>query len=274
MYKKLRIVRILLAALFLIATVLCFLLGHQAPKLVSGTAKLHMAPLYLAETAGATLTWLIISLVWGRIYCSTVCPIGALQDVMLLIRRKIPALNKPFHYRKASKVRLHILILYIICLVCGLAVVPLALEPWFMVGNATLLMGESRMANIWASYGFSALWGMIFGAVALAVILPWALWRGREFCNTVCPLGTLMGCLSRRAAFRITIDGDKCTSCLICQDNCRASAINVAGRYVDNGKCVRCLECAAKCPEKAIRYTQDRNRPSTPLFMRTRRKAL
>ena len=268
--KKIWVVRILLAAAFLVATVLFFILGEEGtPAAVTHVRRLHITPVYFAETAGVTLVWLIITLVWGRIYCSTVCPIGAIQDIMLHVRRRIPRLNKPFRYTKPSRIRHHILIIYIACLIAGLVAVPLILEPWFITSNAVQCLGGNHSA--WAAYGFSALWGVICGIVSLLVIFPWALLRGREFCNTVCPLGTAMSYLSRRSAFQIVIDGDKCVSCMKCEENCRASCIKVVSRYVDNTRCVRCMECVARCPEGAIRYTQDRQRPITPLFGKVKR---
>lgn len=269
--KKLRIARIVLSALFLAATAACFIFDADSiPAAVSNTRRLHMAPLYMAESAGVIGVWLLITLVWGRIYCSTVCPVGALQDLMLHLRRRIPALDKPFRLRRPPVVRHHVLVVYVICLVTGLTVVPLMLEPWFIAGNMTQLFGAGRMAEIWVRYGFPAAWGVVCGLLSIAVILPWALLRGREFCNSVCPLGTAMGYLSSRAAFQIAIDGDRCISCMRCQDNCRSSGIKVVSRYVDNSRCVRCFECVARCPQGAIRYTQERRRPASPLFGRVR----
>jgi hypothetical protein len=269
--KKIWIIRCVLAAAFLVCAVLCFVLGEEkTPAALAATRRLQIVPMYLAEGAGVIAVWLLITLVWGRIYCSTVCPVGTLQDVMLHVRRRIPALNRPFRYTRPQRMRHHVLIVYVACLVLGLGVIPLVLEPWFMTGNMVQAAGLHGH-GLWAKCGYSALWGVIWGAVSLAILLPWALLRGREFCNTVCPLGTVMGYLSRRSAFQIVIDGDRCTSCMRCQDNCRASCIKVVSRYVDNSRCVRCLECVAKCPEQAIRYTQDRQRPATPLFTRIRR---
>ena len=267
--KRLYIARVILAVAFLVAAILCFTTGYsQRSAILAGTRHLHIMPLYFAESAGVIAVWLVITLVWGRIYCSTVCPVGTLQDMMLLIRRRIPALNRPFRYRHPQPARWHVLVVYMICLVAGLAVLPLILEPWFITGNIVTLFGGRGMSQIWLSYGFSSLWGVICGLLSLLVLLPWALLRGREFCNSVCPVGTVLGTVSRHAAFRIEIDGDRCVSCMRCQDNCRTGSIKVVSRYVDNGRCVRCMECVSRCPSSAIRYTQDRRRPATPLFSR------
>lgn len=268
--KKLRIIRIVLAAAFLVASVLCFVLGREAqPRVIAGAVagaeRLQIEPLYFAESAGVILVWLIITLVWGRIYCSTVCPVGALADVMLHLRRRIPALNKPFSYSKPRRIRYHLLLVYAVSLAMGLTVVPLVFDPWFVMGNMLQPFG-GKISALWVKCGYSALWGMIWGVESVIILLPWALLRGREFCNTVCPVGTVLGYVSRRSAFRINIDGDRCISCMKCQDNCRSSCIKVAERYVDNGRCVKCFECVAHCPQNAIRYTQERRRPASPLF--------
>lgn len=267
MMKKIYIGRLVLAAAFFVATLLYFIIGEAgAPEAIGRLKRLHMMPLYLAETAGVTIVWLLISLVWGRIYCSTVCPIGTLQDLMLRLRRRIPRLDKPFRYRRARKMRHHILLIYIICVCASVAIFPLVIEPWFMTGNICTLFGSHVMTSVWSRYGFSAIWGILSGTLSLIVLLPWALLRGREFCNTICPLGTAMGYMSRYSAFQIMFDPDKCISCMKCEDNCRSNCIKVISRYVDNQRCVRCMECVAKCPADAIRYSQQQHRPLSPLF--------
>lgn len=264
MMKKLWLIRLLLAVAFLVTTVLVCVFGHDTPVFLQRIGRLHIVPLYLAESAGVIVVWLLITLVWGRVYCSTVCPVGTLQDIMLRIRRRVPSLNKEFRYRKASRIRHHIFIVYLVCLLTGLVVVPLVVEPLFITANGVQAFGGSH--SVWVQYGFSAAWGVVWGIVSSGVILPWSLLHGRRFCNTVCPLGTAMSYLSAHSAYQISIDGNKCVSCMRCQDNCRAECIQVSRRYVDNARCVRCMECVAKCPSGAIRYTQTRHRPLTPLF--------
>ena len=272
--KKLRIIRIVLAAIFFVATVLYFVFGEESHPVLRHAARLQIIPLYLSETAGVVLVWGLITLVWGRIYCSTVCPVGTLQDIVIRVRRRVPTLNRPFRYKRGRRIRHHILVVYVVCLVIGLGVVPLVVEPWFMFGNITSLFGTSHAARLWAGYSFGALAGMLAGIVSALVILPYALLRGRDFCNDICPLGTAMGYLASRSAFQIVINPDKCTGCMECEYGCKASCIKVVSRYVDNSRCVRCFDCVARCPEKAISYTQDRHRPSTPLFARRKRQGV
>jgi polyferredoxin len=265
MRKILRISRIVLAVLFFSTTLLYFFLGDASPESVEKSARVHIAPMLISESAGLLLAWLLATLLLGRVYCSAVCPIGIFTDavcrVSSLMRRK-----RVQGYKRPGIARLHILIVYAVCVTLGFVVVPLIMEPWAMFGNITTLFGAGTMETLWARYGYGAAVGVAAGVVSLILVLLYALLRGRGFCNEICPVGAAMSYLSRIAIFKITIDGDKCVSCMKCQEGCKAAAINVASRYVDNSKCLRCFNCVAACGDDAISLTCDRHRPTTPLI--------
>ena len=76
----------------------------------------------------------------------------------------------------------------------------------------------------------------------------------RQNCNTICPVGTILSFFARFSWFKISIDGDKCVSCRLCEKNCKASAIDVKTGRIDYSRCVVCGNCIGKCNKDAIRY--------------------
>ena len=78
---------------------------------------------------------------------------------------------------------------------------------------------------------------------------------GRLYCNTVCPVGSLLAVLSRRPLFRIAIDENACVGSGLCERTCKAGCIDAKARTVDAGRCVACFDCLNACRKGAIRYT-------------------
>ena len=84
------------------------------------------------------------------------------------------------------------------------------------------------------------------------IILAWK--NGRTYCNTICPVGTVLGLLSRFSLFRPVIDTKKCNGCQSCARNCKASCIDAKNHIIDYSRCVACMDCIEKCRQGAIRY--------------------
>lgn len=230
----------------------------------------------LSATAGATFVWLLLTFLFGRIYCSTACPVGFFSDlVFTLSRRYGPLRHKQFSYRPHAPYATHVLILYLVALAFSISVIPFLIEPWNMARNVASTINRGAIQDTWGSLhyigtgafaGITA--GVISGAVTLVVLIFLAARGGRTFCTRFCPLGTAMGLLGDRTMFHLEVDPDKCISCGKCENNCRAQCVKSVTRYIDNSRCVRCFECIAHCPAEAIRFQRNRNRPATPLFRR------
>jgi ferredoxin len=92
-------------------------------------------------------------------------------------------------------------------------------------------------------------------AVVTLVVLAVLAWRnGRTYCNTICPVGTVLGFLSRFSLLKPVIDTEKCINCNICSKNCKAACIDIPNHKIDYSRCVTCMNCIEKCPKKAISY--------------------
>lgn len=278
--RDLRTIRIFLASLFIAAAAAYLFIGSGITPVAMGAEKVQIIPSMLTMTMGATGFWLVATFVFGRIYCSTVCPVGALQDSATWLRRRLGAsktfgrlrlrrgarpIFAPFRYRNAGKWRGVVLLAYTLCLLLGLMAFATIIEPWNMLRSAARATNAGACAPWLIASGHV----MLGAAFALAVLLAvWiaALIGGRRFCTEICPIGTLLGAVSHVAIYRIEIDPDRCTNCMRCEEVCKTEGIKVAGRYVDNERCVRCFDCLKVCPDDAINFQRGRNRRITPLL--------
>ncbi len=272
--KLLRIVRISLAALAFVASAAALLMGAEVHPVARLAEKSQIILSSLSITAGTAIVWLLLTFLFGRVYCSTVCPVGTMSDLFLKIRRLIPGLrHKPFRYRPRSKVSVHILWVYVVCLVAGVVGVPFLIEPWNIMRNMAATVRPEAVSATWATIGMGTITGVVGGLVAAILIAVTSVLRGREFCTVVCPLGTALGYVSAYSLYHLEIDRDKCVSCGLCEDICRSQCVKMVSRHIDDTRCVRCFDCVAKCPNDAIRFQVNRNRPATPLMLRAKKRS-
>lgn len=270
MKHTLRHIRILLSLLILALSVVWALhsLGAPAPSRIARA--LQITPCAALSSMGATLTaaiiWLAATFLLGRVYCSTVCPVGTLQDAAIRLRRFLPAKRRRFSYRKPGRRRFIMLALYILSFILAIGCVPLLLEPWPAFVNAISRLTGSGMHPSLAALGTGASMGLICALLSVLLVFMYALFTGREFCNEVCPVGTLLQIPASRSLMHIELYPDKCNACLKCQDVCKASCIDIKSRTVDNARCVRCFNCISVCECDAIIFTSDRATPASPLF--------
>lgn len=270
--KSLRALRIISSVLFLAASVAYLLIGTRFPTLSIYSVRLQIIPSAIASCVGITLFWLAATLLFGRIYCSSVCPIGTLLDAAAALRPRLFANTRraSYRYHSAFRRRYDILVVYIICLVIGLIVVPLVIEPWNIFCNIMATVHLDALPAQWARLGIGAAAGIAGGVVSFVLIVGAGLLFGRDFCNSVCPIGMALGLLHSRTIYHIEIDPDRCSGCMKCEEHCKASCIKVVSRYVDNSRCVRCFTCIDVCPDDAIHYQPNRNRRSTPLMQKVK----
>lgn len=276
--RDLRTIRIFLSLLFMAAAVAALFVGNGVNPLASGAEKVQIIPSALAMTMGATGFWLVATFMFGRIYCSTVCPVGTLQDSATWLRRRIlrrsaatpPApgrrrLIRPFRYRREGKLRFPVLLAYAVCLLLGMTGVAATIEPWNMMRAAARATNPEAASPALLFSAHVAI-GVAFAVAVLLAVWLAALWGGRRFCSEVCPIGTVLGCVSRFSLYHIEIDPERCTNCMRCEEACKTQSIKVAGRYVDNERCVRCFDCLKVCADDAINLQRTRNRRINPLM--------
>lgn len=234
-------------------------------------AKIQFLPAFLALQVGIVAALVVLTLLFGRLYCSVICPLGVMQDFFGRAGRR-QRKNRYAYSPALTWLRYGMLALFIVVLVANLAglaaliapysaygrIVRNLLAPLYAWGNNLLAYFAERVDS-YAFYTTEVWWqgGIAFGvAVATLVAVGTLAWRnGRTWCNTVCPVGTVLGFLSRFSLFRPVIDTSKCNGCTLCARNCKAACIDVAGHRIDYSRCVVCMDCIDKCYRGAISYT-------------------
>ena len=197
--------------------------------------------------------WLIITLFFGRIYCSTLCPLGAVMDLASRTRKR----ERVYRYKKPlTALRLIILAIVFLLIVSRLAFARRWLLPFGLYESMLERITQPQVI------GATLISALIFALIAITAFL-----RGRLFCNTLCPMGTLLGMLSRRSLFHMDINTDRCTQCRRCVDVCKAQCIDLQDHVIDMSRCVVCFDCLPQCPDDAITYTLGRHTLSDPLMM-------
>ena len=280
--RSLRIIRMAVAAIFFLAAIAYFLTSNirldgvdevRAHDSLAFVERSQLIPSQIALCMGALLFWLCATFFMGRIYCSTVCPVGTLSDLFMRLHRELgklwpKRLRLQFRWKPASRWRYQIMAVYFICLVIGIMAIPFLLEPWNILRNTASIGNREIVEQTWSLLGVGMLLGVgITGVVTLGIVAVWGFFGGRDYCNVICPIGQAMGALDRFTLMHIEFDPDKCISCLQCEEVCRSSCIKVTERLVDNSRCVKCLDCVCKCPTGAIRLQPGKNKAATPLVM-------
>lgn len=277
----LRIIRIILALLSVTAVTLLFVdFTGFAAEHWGWIAKWQFVPALLSLNIVVLAVILVLTFLFGRIYCSVVCPLGILQDVISRlritfsprIRRKIGV----FRYRKPINGLRYgvlgafafLLILALINLISG--TIASFIEPYSAYGRIAsglfapvwdyvnnFLADEAAAHNSYAfytTYRVTSVAITVVGAVTLIVVGLFALIGGRLYCNTICPVGSTLGLVSRYALFKPVINHDACVACHACERHCKAGCIDSANKSIDLSRCVACMDCISACREKAISF--------------------
>lgn len=270
--KDLRTIRIILSTLFFLGAVAYLVFSPVLHPVLRVVEKVQIIPSAIAVSMGAIAFWLGMTFLFGRVYCSTVCPIGTLQDIVISIRKKVLKKGRQFSYHPARPVRYHIFLIYILCLIVGVAAVSVWIEPWNMMRNICGVFNHAEGETLWLHFGIGMATGIAGGIVSALMVIACTVLTGRGFCTMICPIGTALGSVHELTLFHIEIDPDKCINCMKCEEICKSQCVKVVGRYVDNSRCVRCFDCLKVCPNDAIRFQINRNRRATPLVRKVNRK--
>ncbi|WP_024993664.1 4Fe-4S binding protein [Phocaeicola paurosaccharolyticus] len=233
-------------------------------------AKIQLVPAILSVNVIVIVLLLILTLLFGRIYCSVICPLGVMQDIFTWFGGK--AKKNRFSFSPAiSWLRYLMLAIFIICLVAGVHFIVSILEPYSAYGRiASNLMSPiydwgnnlfAYLAERYNSYAFYSVdvwiknWIVLSVAiVTIGLLFVLAFLNGRSYCNTICPVGTFLGLISKFSLFRPTIDTTQCNGCGLCARNCKCSCIDNKKHVIDYSRCVVCMDCIGKCKRNAIKY--------------------
>ena len=272
MLRKIRIV--LQVVMMTLVTLLLLGIGFRVHLWAGWVAKIQLIPAILA----VSVMWIPIffaTTLFGRIYCSVVCPLGIMQDIFSWIGGKFKK-NRFSYAKEKIWLRLVVLVGFIIAMVVGFAPVTTLIEPYSAYSRIvnSLFKPLYDLLNNWLAsidatndrYNFTEvqIWmrsvtTFVVAIVTLVTLGLLAIWKGRLYCNTICPAGTALGLCSRYSVFRVQFDKDKCKNCGQCEKNCKSQAIDFKNGKVDHSRCVVCGDCLDQCKFDALHYTAKRS---------------
>ncbi len=281
-YMMLRKIRLTFAILFFTVITLLFLdFTGTLHAWFGWMAKIQFLPALLALNVGVVLLLVVLTLLVGRVYCSVICPLGVFQDIVSWMSGRRKKKKYRFTYSPAlSGLRYTVLGLFVVALVAGVGSVVALLAPYSSYGRIASNLfaplygwvnnGLAYLAEWADSYAFyeTTVWlkslpTFLIALLTFVVLIILAWKNGRTYCNTICPVGSVLGFLSKFALFRVTIDADKCKSCSLCTRQCKAACIDYKNHQIDYSRCVACMDCIDTCKHDAIRFQNRLKKPQT-----------
>lgn len=272
---NLRKLRSAVAIVMLVAATFLFLdFSGTVHSFLGWVAKIQLLPAVLALNVGVVAVMVVLTLLFGRLYCSVVCPLGILQDLFARLGRKAKKNHYGFSPEKRM-LRYGLLVLFVALMVAGVGQIAAWIAPYSAFGRIVstlfaplwqwgnnLLAWLAERAGSYAFYPVEVWWkgtALFVVALTILVVVGVLAWRnGRTWCNTVCPVGTVLGFLSRFSWMRPVINTEKCNGCGLCERNCKASCIQAKEHRIDLSRCVVCFDCLDACKRGAISYESRR----------------
>ncbi len=239
---------------------------------------IQIIPAILSASVATLIALTALTLLLGRFYCSAICPLGITQDLIIRlsdrIKRKRGKKRSKTYYKKPHNIlRYSILALSILLLILGSSYLILLLDPYSIFGRISAVIltpfitlinnAIAHITNAAGNYTFAHRdyhWPGI--AVILTTVITFGsiiflnIKHGRLWCNTLCPVGTLLGIISKVSVFKIQIDHSKCTNCKACAKSCKTNTIDNSNGYkIDHSRCVSCYNCIDACKFDAIKLS-------------------
>ena len=282
MLKHLKRIRVIISLLFFLLTTFLF---FDYNRIISNVELdsilfLQFVPSFLkfvnifSLSAIGFIIVIILSLLFGRIYCSTICPFGILQDIISWFSGKTRKKKKKKFFRFARPyniLRYTLLVITILVFLFGSVILLTLLDPYANFGRISSNLGRpvfyfinniiSSVLESFDSYavypvvleGYN-IFSILFSIAVLIIITYLSFKHGRLFCNTICPVGSLLGLVSKYSLFRIHLDQKTCNSCKLCERVCKSQCIDSKEKIVDFSRCVGCFNCINSCPHDSVLY--------------------
>jgi len=273
-------------AALIFATISLFFLDANSlmPLQLHGLLHIQILPLILGVGLLGLSLWLVISLLFGRIYCSVVCPLGILQDVIARIgtiftsfrsKKKRSSMRRTFRYTKPFvRLRYGFLVFFLVAIAISFGLqFPLfvtLLDPYgifarmitALVRPFTLHANNILTPYFHAAGNYSVTFQPVFFNLEITVIsllmfilIWWLAFRyGRRYCNALCPIGTFLGWVAQYSFFRVRLHQD-CSGCGRCESLCKSECIDSKNKTVDGNRCVVCFNCLTACRTKSLSYS-------------------
>ena len=247
----------------------------------------------IASVFFLSLSVILLTVVLGRVFCGWICPLGTLHNIVSSLKRRHPR-RMPGGWHKTKYYLLFALIassvftlqltgimdpISLLIRSFSLSIFPLmnhGIRAFFDAIYNTNISGIVNLSE--PVYGFLKkhflsfrepyyLQAVFVGSLFIA-ILSLNLIERRFWCKYLCPLGALLGLLSRYSLLSREVS-EGCTSCGICANRCQGGALSEKDDTWRNTECLACFDCDDICPQKAVTFALGRKtQPSMDLGRR------
>jgi len=287
LYSFLKLFRVITAVIFITILSFCFVNIYSLipPDTARYLALTQFVPSVLSFILVPSMIFssfifiILLTVLAGRSYCSFLCPLGIFQDIVSRLS-SIFKIKKNYRYTLPHNlIRYSILALVILSYSTAGTFIIRWLDPYSLYGRFAhniLYPAATGINNITADmllkfnifllhpvdikYGSSGI--MLLTFILILSISAMAVLNGRLYCNTLCPVGSLLGIVSKISLIKIKIDKKSCVHCGKCEKICKSSSIRHGDDVVDFSRCVSCFNCLPVCPNSSIkfRFTFPRNK--------------
>ncbi|MGI6047478.1 MAG: 4Fe-4S binding protein [Petrimonas sp.] len=270
MLKKIRVTVSII--LFSLITFYFLDFANLLPESFNVLAEIQFIPALLALNVVVLVALLALTIIFGRVYCSSICPMGIYQDIVAWLSKKILKKKKKYTYSKAKTIlRWSVLGATLVAFLAGFNFLVGLLDPYGAYGRLAThifrpayLAGNNLLETVFTSFNNYSLYKVgiyslqifsLITALITLLVIGFLAWKnGRTYCNTICPVGTTLGFLSRFSLFKIHFVDDKCNKCGLCSMKCKASCIDAKNKIIDHNRCVTCFNCIEVCNHGAMKY--------------------
>jgi ferredoxin len=273
----LKIIRILLSSIVFLLFILSFFLTEKIFIQIAGVlSSSQFVPAFIGAlglnvfSIVAVISIVLLTFFFGRIYCAFICPLGLTQDIFIFLSVKLT--KKKFKYFEPFDfVKYLIVIVLLIFFILGNMIFVNLLDPYSIFSriitdilNPLFTVTNNFFSSILETFKIFILPPLELHKISkivvstsvffLVSIFFISVFKGRFYCNQICPVGIILGFLSKFSFFKIVLDKTKCTGCGICEKKCSSGCIDIKNRTVNQVNCVRCMECLQVCPVNALNY--------------------
>lgn len=227
---------------------------------------------------------LLLTVLLGRVFCGFVCPFGTVHHLAGTVRRSFrgSALERANKKSSGQRIKYFILFTFLMGGALGLNLSglmdpislffrSLALAVLPGIGSAlrsifqTMAESNFKFVNL-LSYGAEGVLAPVFGYAEQVYQTAWFMGllflvllflnriRPRFWCRFLCPLGALLGLVSRFSLLQLEKVEEKCTECGRCTRDCQGAATPKPGLQWERAECLACFNCFQVCPENALRF--------------------
>lgn len=277
--KHLKYIRIAVAAVMFVLFVAVGIGVRQVNAVLLtqfGPGLMSLTSVLFADVLAAVILIAVVTLLFGRIYCSILCPLGILQDGIAWLTHWKKWKWSRYRFLDTRPVKYGVFLFVLILGAAGVMLPLTALLPssnfFTIVSNVFLRVFSTTDPETGAPAGqFSVnppAAAFAFSLGVFLIVAAMAAWRGRLYCNTLCPVGAALSLLGRSPLYRITLSQDMCVCCGMCEAACKGGAIDSKKKSVLAENCVMCFNCIGACKRGGVTLEK---RPKMAAFSLSRR---